>query len=216
MNDSISDRFYAKHEIVDVINSSSIKDDWYKDAVNALFNLQRYKLALSLLDFMLEENIFKKQFFRIAINLLNTSYIEKVITKDEGKILADKLKKALSQSPELLKRELNLSLSVFYDDDKGIEENSYKEPLLNVSNTFLGKVADAVRARDIERLRIIWGTSTKGTIHSTPVYQDFLKWIDNDNANAPELLDLFLTSLINTETTLCYELYSTYILPISK
>jgi len=203
-SDEIPDRFYSPEEI----QNASKEITWqHHNTINAAQKLQRHKLAVSLVDFLLEKNLLESRSLKLAITVLTEAFLYKAITKEEAKVIKNKLKNIIPNAAQPVQAELYAALAPFEDESITVEDD---QVFFSTSTVFLPRAADAIRERDLKKLEEEWSQFPSVAIYGTSVYDDWLEWVKSDKANAPRLMELFMMPLINGEVYLESDKFEQY------
>ncbi|KAE9556226.1 hypothetical protein FO519_000565 [Halicephalobus sp. NKZ332] len=191
-SDEVPDRFYSTEEI----QNATHETPWHHhNAVNAAHKLQRHKLAVSLIDFLLAKNLLESRSLKLAITALTEAFLHKAVTKDQARIIKDKLKNVIPTAAQPVQAELYAALAPFEDESVTVEDQVFFFP----STIFLPRAADAIRSRDLKKLEEEWNQFSSVTIYGTSIYDDWFEWISSDKTNASRLMELFMMSLVKNE-----------------
>ena len=143
----------------------------------------------------------------MAITVLTEAFLHKAITKEQAKVIKNKLKSLIPNAAQPVQAELYAALAPFEDESIAVEDD---QVFFSPSTVFLPRAADAIRNRNLKKLEEEWSQFPSATIYETSVYDDWFEWVKSDKANSHRLMELFMMPLVNGEVHLESDKFKQY------
>uniref|UniRef100_A0A914Z1Y5 Mitochondrial ribonuclease P protein 3 n=1 Tax=Panagrolaimus superbus TaxID=310955 RepID=A0A914Z1Y5_9BILA len=185
----------------------------FSRAISSCLQLQRFKLGISIIDFLLTRNVAANRDMINIFKLISEAYTHQAISFEKGKDMIEKLVPLIQNLPPFISSQFNETAKLFLEKniDDTLNNDQSAAVVIPEEKLFVTLLTHAIRRRDLDELRKLALRYPSFSSYGTPLFDEWFKWVEEVPSQAAELVQIFMDSMTMNYLELPTEFFHNFI-----
>jgi hypothetical protein len=189
----------------------------FRRAIASCLKLQRYKLGISIVEFVLINNTVENRDMINIFKLISEAYTHQAISYEKGQEMIKKLMPLIRSLPPFISAQLNEIAMLFSEKNiHGSSENEQSASIIPQEKQFASLLTHAIRRRDIDEMRKLAIRYPSLSAYDTILLEEWFKWVEEVPSQGAELVQLFMNSMTQNYRELSADFIDNFIKRYNK